>query len=133
MSSSQQQPEVEPPTDGGCQTAVTNVNGRSCAPLRMLINVLKKSEGYVKGHIYIHICSVNQATADEPASILLCPICRAALSSYWMLMMSTPALVAADLRFGPPPSLMMVLAHRLGRNWQAKPAGICWGSARPWL
>lgn len=48
-------------------------------------------------------------------------------------MMSTPALVAADLRFGPRPSLMMVLAHRQGRNWQAKPAGICWGSAGPWL
>lgn len=47
--------------------------------------------------------------------------------------MSTPAPVAADPHFGWRPSLMIVLAHRPGRNWQSKPAGICWGSAGPWL
>lgn len=95
--------------------------------------ILIKCECYAKGYIYFHICSVNRATAYELPSISLCPTRRAALSSYWMLMMSTPAPVAADLRFGPWPSLMMVLAHRQGHNWQAKPAGICLGSAGPWL
>lgn len=78
--------------------------------------ILMKGTCYTKGHIYSHICSVNQATADQPPSISLCPTRRAPLSSYWMLTMSTPAPVAADPRFGPRPSLMMVLAHRLGRK-----------------
>lgn len=95
--------------------------------------ILMKGACNAKGHIYSHICSVNQAPADEPPSISLCPTRRASLSSYWMLTISTPAPVAADPRFGPQPSLMMVLAHRPGHNWQAKPAGICWGSAGPWL
>lgn len=95
--------------------------------------ILMKCACYTKGHIYSHICSVNQATADEPPSISLCPTCGALFFSYWMLTMSTPVPVAADPHFGPRPSLMMVQAHRPGRNWQAKLAGICWGSARPWL
>lgn len=111
---------------------VIAVNGHSCAPLGHWL-ILMKGEYYAKGHIYFYFCPVNQATAYEPPSISLCPTRRAALSSYWMLMMSTPAPVAADLRFGPRPSLMMVLAHRQRRNWQAKPAGICLGSAGPWL
>lgn len=73
--------------------------------------ILMKGACYAKGHIYSHICSVNRATADQPPSISLCPTRRAPLSSYWMLTMSTPAPVAADPRFGPRPSLMMVLAH----------------------
>lgn len=95
--------------------------------------ILMKGECYQKGHIYFCFCSVNQATAYEPPSISLCPTRRAVLSSYWMLMMSTPAPVVADLRIGPKPSLIMVLVHRLGHNWQAKPAGICCGSTGPWL
>ena len=95
--------------------------------------ILMKGACYTKGHIYSHICSVNQENGDEPPSISLCPTCRAPLSSYWMLTMSTPAPVAAEPHFGPQPLLMMVLAHRPGRNWQAKPAGICWGSTGPWL
>lgn len=92
-----------------------------------------KSPCYTKGHIYSHICSVNRATADKFPSISLCPTCRAPLSSYWMLTMSTPAHLAADPHIGPWPSLMMVLAHKPGHNWQAKPASICWGSTGPWL
>lgn len=87
---------------------------------------------YTKGHIYSHICSVNQATADQSPSISLCPTRRAPFS-YWMLTMSTPAPVAADPHVGPWPSLMMVLAHGPGRNWQAKPVGICRRSAGPRL
>lgn len=95
--------------------------------------ILMKGECYIKGHIYFHICSVNHTTAYEPPSISLCPTRWAALSSYWMLMMSTPVPAAADLHFGPRPLLMMLLAHRQGHNWQAKPVGICWGSTGPRL
>lgn len=96
--------------------------------------ILMKGACRAKGHIYSHIYSANQATVDEPPSISLCPTRRAPLSSYWMLTMSTPAPAAADPRFGPRPSLMMVLAHRPGeRNWQAKTSrhllGVGWATA----
>lgn len=95
--------------------------------------ILMKGTWYTKGHIYSHTCSVNQTTRDEPPSISLYPTHGATLFSYWVLTMFTAAPVAAYLFFGWWPSLMMVLAHRPGRNWQAKLVGICWGSAGPWL
>ncbi len=92
-----------------------------------------KGTCYAKGHIYFHICSVNQATADQPPSISLCPTRRAPLSSYWMLTMSTPAPVAADPLFGPWPSLMMVLAHRPGTQLAGQTSrhllGVDWAMA----
>lgn len=114
-------------TDGNCQPVVAAVNGHSWDRWLILMNCACCT----KGRIYSHICSVNLMTADEPPSISLCPPPRALFSSYWMLTMSTPVPVAAAPRFGSRPSLMMVHAHGPGRNWQAKLAGICWGSAGP--
>lgn len=76
---------------------------------------------------------MNHRTRDEPLSISLYFTRRATLFSYWVLTMSAAELVVADPFFGWQPSLMMVLAQRAGRNWQAKLPGICWGSDGPWL
>lgn len=87
---------------------------------------------YKRPYLFSYLLS-ELGNCRRPLSISLCPTRRAPISSYWMLTMSTPAPVAADPQFGPQPSLMMVLAQRPGRNWQAKLAGICWGSAGLWL
>lgn len=125
-------------TDGSCQPIVTTVNGHSCAPLRSLVNINEMCMLYKRPYLFSYLlsepddcrrASINTTLLTPPS-----PPPRGALfSSYWMLTMSTPVPVAADPHFGSQPSLMTVHAHRPGRNWQAKLAGICWGSAGPRL
>lgn len=85
------------------------VNWHSSAPPGLLVNINERWTPHEKGHIYFRIYSLNRAAACEPPSISLCHTRRAVLSSYWMLMMSTPAPVAVDLCSGPRPSLMAEL------------------------